>query len=412
MGGWGAENPTAPIGQGAGMGAYGGSSDGGYGSSYGGAGAGGGYGSSYGGAGGGYGSSYGGAGGGYGGAGGGYGSSYGGAGAGGGYGSSYGGAGGGYGSAYGSGGGGYGGASSDGGYGGGGYGGAYGGGMGAVDEDGMPLEVQEYKLFRFVDYNVQAGRSYRYRVRLAVEDPNAPIQFPQPNPRFLDRSVVVRIQKQEAEKTIKDRIYWRYTPWSEPTDLVSIAQEERIIAGSVTSPDSMGRAKVGDKNVRFPNPLSEAQVEGILVAFDEEKSADIPATVPLRRGSVVNFTAKKLEMVDPKIGMLREVDSYAFKSDILVLDILGGNPLPGKDKQKTPGELLVLTPDGQLEVHSEIEESREFFYNTFPKAEPIGGVYGDDEEQGGRGRRGRGGGGYGGGYGSGYGGGGYGGGRR
>ncbi|MEI7780594.1 MAG: hypothetical protein WCJ18_01555, partial [Planctomycetota bacterium] len=53
----------------------------------------------------------------------------------------------------------------------GGPGGPIGPGM-ALDAQGRPIVDLEYKLFRFVDTNVEIGKSYRYRVRLSVWNPN------------------------------------------------------------------------------------------------------------------------------------------------------------------------------------------------------------------------------------------------
>ena len=64
--------------------------------------------------------------------------------------------------------------------------------------------------------------------------------------------------------------------------------------------------------------------------------------------------------------------NHKFRSDMLILDIVGGKDLPkGRkgEKLKSPGEMLVFTSSGQLEVHTEIDDSREYFYNTFPEPE-------------------------------------------
>jgi hypothetical protein len=42
----------------------------------------------------------------------------------------------------------------------------------ALDAAGRPIVELEYKLFRFVDTTVEVGKSYRYRVRLSVWNPN------------------------------------------------------------------------------------------------------------------------------------------------------------------------------------------------------------------------------------------------
>jgi len=151
----------------------------------------------------------------------------------------------------------------------------------------------------------------------------------------------------------------------------------RIIAGAVKS-GTPGRATVAGKVVTYSRASSEPQVDAMVVGFDSEYSGDIPGTDTLRRGSVANFRKTKVEMIDPRIMRLRLKDKHEFRSDILVVDIVGGEQLPsrkGENKLRIPGEILVFNSSGQLEVHSEIQESREFFYNTFekPEFEPLGG---------------------------------------
>ncbi len=327
-------------------------------------------------------------GGGYGGGGGGGGGGgYGGGGYGGGYG------GGGYGGG-GYGGGGYGGG-GDGGYGGGYGGGSAGGGEVSFDENDNPIFTIEEKMFRFFDFSVGQGKSYRYRVRLAIEDVNAP-QDPTmaPLPQHRDPKVTARLKKQLAQKSGIDRVWWRYSDWSEPSPIVGLGRTERILAGA-TKAALRGRIKMNNRTVTYPRG-AEPTVEAIVIGYDTEYSGDIPGKETLRRGAVANFRKSGIEMVDPKIMMLRKKDKHSFRSDMLVLDILGGSDLPnrkGGEKIRTPGEMLVFTSSGQLEVHTEVDDSREFFYNTFPKADPssLGGGYGS----GGYGGESAGGGGYG-----------------
>ena len=340
---------------------------------------GGGYGGYGGGDGGGYGG-YGG-GGGYGGAGGGYGG-YGGAGGGyGGYGGARGGGEGGYGG-YGGAGGGYGGYGSDGGEGGyGGYGDMY--GEIPVDEEGNYAASIDHKMFRFFDFTVKPGHSYRYRVRLALEDPNYPMRGkPSPRPQHLSPEVIQRLRKQVPQDP--DR-FWRMAEWSEPSPIASIGRSERIIAGAVQAAP-LGRAKIGGQTVTYPKVTNEPEIEAIVIGFEGESKVDIPGKEKLRRGSLANFNKKKVEHIDPKLGLLRTKKEHAFQSDILVLDVFGGEGydpdrmphMKGRrgEKLSTPGEVLVFTASGQLEVHREINESRDFYYNDYPEASEVDGAYG------------------------------------
>jgi hypothetical protein len=192
-----------------------------------------------------------------------------------------------------------------------------------------------------------------------------------------------------------DRVFWRLADWSEPSPFAALGRTERILAGEV-KPATLGRATVNGKPVTFPKVTFEPEVESIVIGFDTEHNGDIPGQVSLHRGSVANWLAKNVEMVDPKVMMLRKKDKHAFRSDMLVLDIMGGDELPrrkSEEKLRVPGEMLVFNSSGQLEVHSEIEESREYFYNTFPPPDAnsgYGSAYGNSDGEEGSNRKSRG----------------------
>ena len=206
-------------------------------------------------------------------------------------------------------------------------------------------------------------------------------------------------------------MYWRYADWSEPTAIAAVGRSERIIAGATKSA-TVGRARLADgKTISFPSTTSEPSMEAIVIGFAKEHMMDVPGKVAkLTRGSVANFKKKNVELVDPKIRMLRKVPEHEFRSDMLVVDISGGKELP-KTKRKVdkglrqPGEMLVFTAGGQLEVHREYDDAHEFYYNDYPEPEAgaygVGGGYGagyggegeDDDKK--KRRRRRGGGGYG-----------------
>jgi hypothetical protein len=320
----------------------------------------------------------------------------------------------GYGSGYG--GGGYGRSSDGGGYGGGGYGGGYGAGQQQFDESGFPVNPVAYKLFRFFDYTVDQGKAYKYRVQLSVEDPNFPSE-PMMAARAaeLDRSVVNRLKALHPNgiESVESRIYWRLTDWSEESDVIRVGSDERVIAGKVRAPAPKS-VKVNNQSVAYENPDLEPEVDLIVVDFDGKETGDIPAEkTGVKRGSMANFRSDA-ERIDVVKMQLKEVKAHQFNSNVLVVDIMGGEALPGgrdsKDRLSAPGEALLMTPTGKLVTHSELKESRDYYYNIFPKETKWGADgYGPgaEEDTAGRGR-GRGNSGYGSGGSGGYGGGGYG----
>ncbi len=247
--------------------------------------------------------------------------------------------------------------------------------------------MPEYKLFRFYDFTVKSGQTYRYRVRLALEDVNHPADpMTQPRPQHLDRSVVARLKEIPVAEKPEDRIYWRRTDWSEPSEALGIARSEQVLAGTVNAP-ALKSIRVNDKTIYYENPAAEPEANMIVVAYDPTENGDIPGEQKLKRGAVANFKeSKDVWMVDPLKGLLKKKDGYTFKSDMLVVDIMGGQKIESAkkgDKLQEPGEVLIMTPTGELIVRNEIEDSQEYFFNKFPDPEPpLGGAYG---EQGGSG---------------------------
>ena len=80
----------------------------------------------------------------------------------------------------------------------------------AVDNADAKTPKIENKLFRFFDFSAQPGKSYRYRVRLVLRNPNhnVPAQY------------LTNAQLAKGET--------RVSPWSEPSDIVTIPRVKLI----------------------------------------------------------------------------------------------------------------------------------------------------------------------------------------
>ena len=95
---------------------------------------------------------------------------------------------------------------------------------------GIKQPIVKYKMIRFFDFTAEAGKSYQYRVRVMIEDPNRPLdKTSEPNARILDQVVVDRLAKvtaadEEYQKTSGKprRTYWLQTEWSEPSNVVTV----------------------------------------------------------------------------------------------------------------------------------------------------------------------------------------------
>ncbi|GAB6166997.1 hypothetical protein JCM19992_29970 [Thermostilla marina] len=272
------------------------------------------------------------------------------------------------------------------GYGSGGYGGGYG------PSAAVAAMQVKYKLFRFVDYKVEPGRKYRYRVKLYLVNPNANV-----DPRFLEDESL-------AEKK------WLETEWSDPSPPIAVPYDADILAGA---------AKPG----RIPFSGPKATV-GVTVFDPEDGSTAFHEFADLDRGTVVNFLADEVKKSQPvrrerkprrpaspygeeygseyygeesegspygsgppgspygPAAPKEEEEDIDYITNMLIVDVLGGDPTP--TRQAAPGEILLMDPDGNLVVRREVDDEEKYKEFTEEKtASPYGayGSYGEGEEE-------------------------------
>ncbi|RMF91558.1 MAG: hypothetical protein D6741_15985 [Planctomycetota bacterium] len=278
-----------------------------------------------------------------------------------------------------------------------GYGSGYGAGAYGPSAAVAAMQVK-YKLFRFVDYKVEPGRKYRYRVKLYLVNPNANV-----DPRFLEDESL-------AEKK------WLETEWSEPSPPIAVPYDADILAGA---------AKPG----RIPYSGPKATV-GVTVFDPEDGSTAFHEFADLDRGTVVNFLADEVKAKQPvrrkrkptrpagpygseeygdysggeeeygssgygeeeygaygspygPAAPKEEEEDIDYITNMLIVDILGGDPTP--TRQAAPGEILLMDPDGNLLVRREVDDEEKYKEFTEEKtASPYGayGPYGEGEAEG------------------------------
>lgn len=280
----------------------------------------------------------------------------------------------------------------------GGYGGGYSGGYGSGAGGGYggnPALLPTYKLFRYIDFDVQPGRKYRYRVALTLEDPNHP-RLPdamatgsgastyggaggpgaeygggtgsttvEPNPASLDKDVEARLRElAKTEKKNGDRRMWyRETDWSEPSPVVQLPEPIKYLGGAVVAarPTQVGSAYL---------TLNEPTAKTIVVDLDDRYAAEVFAEEEVQRGSVLNFT-KDAEALHPLKLEFVDLKEHPFETDALVVDIRGGEKLPGGDVKNpiyAPGEIALIDHSGRLVVQSEASDLK--LWHRYGKIEP------------------------------------------
>jgi len=214
------------------------------------------------------------------------------------------------------------------------------------DEDDSP----EYWLFRFFDYTVEPGDRYRYRVRLLLANPNEGI-----SPRYLLNPELGKLR-------------WLQSEWSEPSEVISVPRDTELLAVSVKPPLRKG---------------TEPSARMRIFKWVEECGKEAQTEKLLVRGQVANFPGctypeiRERPKEDDEDDFLTtrpraetpETFDVDYLTEALVVDINGGQRLPGNDRLSAPGEILLLDPDGSLVVHNELEDTAKYDART-ETAEP------------------------------------------
>ncbi|MCL2624130.1 MAG: hypothetical protein FWD31_10745, partial [Planctomycetaceae bacterium] len=215
----------------------------------------------------------------------------------------------------------------------------------------------KYRLFRYFDFTVEPGKSYQYRVRLAVKNPNFRL-----TDKFLDG---------EAAKTKLEPGLW--TDFSYPSGPVAVNSNARILAKSVGNLPSANRAW----------QPQNATVSSIV--FDASDNEDyIARDKTVAQGMVLNFMRTSGERVSnlssPSgmsgdssmmsgmsggMGTTRPTGRTATQqargttktldhvSGECLLDVVGRRRLIGSNNEHTPaGQVLLMSFDGTISIQS------------------------------------------------------------
>jgi hypothetical protein len=213
-------------------------------------------------------------------------------------------------------------------------------------------EAVKYKLFRFFDFSVLPGKHYVYRVCLALKNPNAGVK-------------TALLKKPE----LANDQYLKTKP-SEPSAMVSVPPDTRILAGSVTparaAAEPWGKILlitwIKDKGVEAFTEKAKVG-RGQVLDFMDETSRLIGVASQVRQasrfGGGMPSTAPATQTVDYVTGAT-------------VVDLRGGERLPslsgGRNSNLTAaGEILLLQSDGGLIVRNELEDTPVYTERTAVK---------------------------------------------
>jgi hypothetical protein len=228
------------------------------------------------------------------------------------------------------------------------------------------------------------GKTYRYRVRLIMRDPNYPerikrkvqgefvdFDIPAPQPNTLQKEVFDRVAEQRriddaAYKTDpKARRKMLETDWSEASQPIRISARVDAFAG------------LGFDAASNPRPSAvSGDTEANLVATWMDTATGVTYAKTFgdaKRGSVLNsnLASKKdtLEFVVPASRIIKRRE-WQFASNSVVVDMRGGEELAASSKRDgdplaVSGEVMLMLGDGSMQITNDIDDTFEYRMYTF-----------------------------------------------
>lgn len=200
---------------------------------------------------------------------------------------------------------------------------------------------------------------------------------------MLAQSVRTRLKqwKESAEyrelEADDPRKHARPTEWSNITPPITVPDFPRdYYAGGVeTSVESTA------DNVKFR--LGEPDAKLAVSVWDPELLVSVPDGRTVLRGDYVNYTGKNVSVLNPLDLSLRTAGSddidddkdaeanYSVSTDTVVIDIMGGEKLPGDRKHefRAIGEMLLFDTNGNFIIVNEFEDAKAYRHAMFMEDE-------------------------------------------
>jgi hypothetical protein len=238
------------------------------------------------------------------------------------------------------------------------------GGYPGMGMTGMTDDSVEFRLLRYFDFTVEPGKRYVYRVQLVVHNPNFGVKE-----AYLEKSEFGAKEYVGAD-------------WSEKSPIVSVPQNTSTLAIAV---EQQKRDTIGSM---------------LVALWQKDTGKKVYNEFGIERGQLLNYANVEVKAAVRKGGpaTLDSDDKTDMLSNVLVVDLSGGKKLPTKkpvvpDKDKrtdpvgrplpsedrmqfSPGEILIMEPNGTLLVRKEFDDMTAVENFTTQPEMPVGGPMG------------------------------------
>lgn len=201
----------------------------------------------------------------------------------------------------------------------------------------------DYYLFRYFDFEVEPEVTYVYRVKLILANPNYGVKE-----EFVENTDSVEVKFVESD-------------FSEVSNPVALGADARVFAENVEAPVRPGaEPKIVLSSVYFSS---------------EDANESIIQGQTMKRGQVANFYRQSHNPINVQGGLSSEMmyadyggggskkgkkgkSTVDHISDITIVDALGGVKISGSEFN-SPGKIMILEPNGLLQVREVKEDARE-----------------------------------------------------
>jgi hypothetical protein len=186
-----------------------------------------------------------------------------------------------------------------------------------------------YKLFRFFDFNVEPGKQYVYRVRLALRNPNSGVK----------KSLLKRAEL--AKETFLK------TKWSNASPPISVPRDTRVLTVAVKPAHGVKKEPTG---------------KILAIRWASRKGVEVYEEFNVVRGQVANFANVVAKVVVSGVRKQANLLKASLNSGATVIDMRGGDRIPGVpgarkgSNLKSVGQILLLDSGGNLIVRNELDD--------------------------------------------------------
>ena len=229
----------------------------------------------------------------------------------------------------------------------------------------------DYKLIRFYDFGatlrrrIKPGRTYVYRLRYAVVDPNYPLA-PRSQPKLssLTPDVAQRVSQKMAETRKTDVRNFRFwSDWSEPSEPCKLPTLSNLYAGSVST-GNYNKVLLNGKQILVPRETPTANV--VLTELDQDMNSRVSMVVErIKEGAVLAAPAKAVDVIDPITLEIKKLPEYQITTGTSVIDLGGGQPLSIRSGLTSPGTMLLYNANGDLIVSDDISDQYRYRIYSF-----------------------------------------------